>query len=786
MDKTDRLLRTACTALCAALMAGCAAYLTLRAPGFYLSALPVYAAALYAAVLVQLAQRGAAWGIGAAAGIGIPCAFLLAARSSEMMQALHAAAQSEAAGGLSAYGGAALNMALLLALMLGALFALLLRMRSGAPFTLLVMLAVVICALAINEDISIWAALPALAAGVAAFALHGDVRREGLRPTLMLPAVALTLLALLLTPSTRTTWQPLEELAERIRAITQDYMHFTEERLAFSINEKGYDHAGMIDDDVVAMLGGPAEPDEERVMRVESDTTLLLRGTIKRSYTGYSWVDDQTKARYLYYDFIHSGVRDDVFDADSTDGLDGFSLHNVRVEMLENGTSTLFVSGQMDQFEMDLENAVYYNSAGELFLTREVEPGDSYAFTVRLPDSDEALVAACLQRADAQDAGYGAALADYTALPEGIDSRVYALAVELTQNETSAAGKALAIQEYLAQNYRYTLNGSYPRQGEDFVSWFLLESKEGYCSYYASAMAVLCRIAGLPARYVEGYYVRANAEGETFVSGQNAHAWVEVYLNGLGWIAFDPTARSVENGGGDGSSQQDNGMDDSHVADEFAQDDPYEGDTEPEPTPTPSPAPDEGAQVPSDAPTPTPDPDGDENDADAPNLPPDAENDAREKPDSDERKKNHAWLWILLILVVLALIALAVLWLRRRLLASDPLKMCASVRSGNQAAMILYRSILTLLLQIGLNPANGETPHAFASRASAAIANPAYERFVCGVVNSRYSGKNIGRETIEDGREAYVVFLNGMRRSEKMRFHLRRALHGLGNFENIP
>ena len=100
--------------------------------------------------------------------------------------------------------------------------------------------------------------------------------------------------------------------------------------------------------------------------------------------------------------------------------------------------------------------------------------------------------------------------------------------------------------------------------------------------------------------------------------------------------------------------------------------------------------------------------------------------------------------------------------------------------------MILYRGILTLLLQIGLAPANGETPQAFASRAAASISNPAYERFVSAVACSRYSGRNVGRDALDDGREAYQVFLNGMRRSERLRYTLRRVLHGLGSFESIP
>lgn len=782
MDRSNRLLHGLCAVLTAALMAGCAACLAVRAFGLPVFGAYGYLAALYAAALVRLGRRGAIWGVGATALLAIPCAFLLAARANEIFAALRTAAQGAAGENLAAYASAANAAALLAGILLGALFALLLDVPSGSSFALAVLLAAVICGLALNEDISLWAALPGFVGGVIAFALPKDVRRDGVRPLLLIPALLLSLLALSFSPAARTTWEPLENLAERVRSITRDYMRFTEERLAFSINEKGYDHAGMIGEDVVAMLGGPADPSEDAVMRVETDVDLLLRGTVKRSYTGYSWVDDQTKARYLYYDFLHRNVRNQVFDAQNTEEAEGFCEHSARVEMLENGTSTLFVPNQLASFEMSLEDAVYYNSAGEIFLTREVEPGDSYAFVARMPDSDAALIAACADSAQAQDGQYAAIQADYTVLPDGIDSRVYALALELTQNVSNAAEKALSIENYLAENYNYTLNGGYPAQGEDFVSWFLLEGKEGYCSYFASSMAVLCRIAGLPARYVEGYSVPASSGGATIVTGENAHAWVEVYFNGLGWIAFDPTARSMEHGGGESASEN-GGMDDSGVVDEFSGEDDASAENPAAPEATPTPQPDGSAGDPSDAPTPTPQPDADSPQA---NEPPAGQHAPKNTDSPNSKKKNHIWLWLLLILLLLALCALGALWLRRRLNASDPLKLCASMRSADLAAMVLYRGILTLLVQIGIAPLNGETPQAFAQRASGSIANPAYERFVEAVTRSRYSGRKLEADALEDGRKAYLVFLNGLRRSERLRFHVHRAFHGLGSFENIP
>ena len=80
-----------------------------------------------------------------------------------------------------------------------------------------------------------------------------------------------------------------------------------------------------------------------------------------------------------------------------------------------------------------------------------------------------------------------------------------------------------------------------PPDSQDFVTYFLYVGKEGYCTYYASAMTVMCRMAGLPARYVEGFEAQPAADGFAYVTGKDAHAWTEVYFKGFGWVPFDPT-----------------------------------------------------------------------------------------------------------------------------------------------------------------------------------------------------------------------------------------------------
>lgn len=139
----------------------------------------------------------------------------------------------------------------------------------------------------------------------------------------------------------------------------------------------------------------------------------------------------------------------------------------------------------------------------------------------------------------------------YLQLPGEIPQEVISLAQELTQDCETDYDKALALEDYLARNYEYTLNPREPYDVEqDFVYNFLFDVKEGYCSYYATAMTVMMRALGIPAREVEGYIVDTrkitrDENGKPLaivVLDSNAHAWTEVYLRGIGWIPFEPTA----------------------------------------------------------------------------------------------------------------------------------------------------------------------------------------------------------------------------------------------------
>jgi transglutaminase-like putative cysteine protease len=131
----------------------------------------------------------------------------------------------------------------------------------------------------------------------------------------------------------------------------------------------------------------------------------------------------------------------------------------------------------------------------------------------------------------------------YLALPDQVPARVLALARDLTATEPTPYDRALAIESYL-RTFPYNLDLPSPKLERDVVDYFLFDLRQGYCDYYATSMVVLARAAGLPARLAIGYHTGTYDEVKRryVVTEADAHAWVEIYFPGYGWIEFEPTA----------------------------------------------------------------------------------------------------------------------------------------------------------------------------------------------------------------------------------------------------
>ena len=292
------------------------------------------------------------------------------------------------------------------------------------------------------------------------------------------------------------------------------------------------------------LLGSGPELSERVVMRISVDGLTPLPSQILATHPelappNYYWLST-TYDRYTGrgWGTTLSGLQ--KFPAGQSignklDSPQGAPYENIRqnVQMTSGKGGVLYASGELLSVSKDFQ--VAWRGSGDLFGAQSNSA--SYSVDSRLPAAKPE------QLRQAGQAYPEWIQKTYIALPESVPRRVWDLALDLTATKKTAYDKALAIESYL-RTFPYTLDLGPPPADRDLVDYFLFDLQRGYCDYYASAMVVLARAAGLPARvaigYASGTYLPEQAIYN--VTEADAHAWAEVYFPGYGWIEFEPTA----------------------------------------------------------------------------------------------------------------------------------------------------------------------------------------------------------------------------------------------------
>jgi transglutaminase-like putative cysteine protease len=183
----------------------------------------------------------------------------------------------------------------------------------------------------------------------------------------------------------------------------------------------------------------------------------------------------------------------------------------------------------------DLGNVTWDPYRGEAFVDGGVDPGMEYTVRSRVvvptPEQLDQVI-------DLSEAQYGL----WTGLPDDLDPRFGQIAQEWTADAATDYDKVLAIQQHFhGHGFRYSVDVDVADDADTLLT-FLTQTKTGFCQHYATAMAVLVRELGIPARVALGYQAGTlQDDGAYLVQSTDAHAWVEVYFEGYGWLQFEPT-----------------------------------------------------------------------------------------------------------------------------------------------------------------------------------------------------------------------------------------------------
>lgn len=284
---------------------------------------------------------------------------------------------------------------------------------------------------------------------------------------------------------------------------------------------------------------GSVKQDPQIVMRVElpdqptvEKDRLYLRGLAYDQYTGRSWSQSETRRRSL--SFVAEGR---TFLARPTGGRPPGSLsapvhQDILLETLD--TSVLFAAPFAEHVSGEFLT-VQADAMGGLYLPSPPSSRIRYSVTSQVPQlAQDERTALTLAYPDS-------IRSHYLQVPVG-SQQVAELAQRVTQQATTPFGQTLAIQQHLLENYRYSLEGDTAMLSHPLEE-FLFRRKTGYCEHYATAMVVMLRTIGIPARLVTGFLATEwNEYGGYFtVRQRDAHAWVEVYFPNSGWIIMDPT-----------------------------------------------------------------------------------------------------------------------------------------------------------------------------------------------------------------------------------------------------
>lgn len=626
--------------------------------------------------------------------------------------------------------------ALLLAVLCGVTgFLLTLRSAGAYPAAALVMAVLMLLWMGDRAALLMWL-LPAV---LVVMALLATSVHEGLRLRRVLPMMTvITLIACAAIPTGGVTVQPLKDAADRIRQRIYDYLFFTESRDVFSLALEGYYPQGR------SQLGGKPNPSEQEVMEVQTPRRTYLRGVIKNEYTGRAWVDTIGGRRYLWASLRWRDNRSTVFDMTMPGGA---AAENsllqptlIAVRMLRDSTSTMFVPQRIRELSPGGDLVPYFNNSSEVFATRNLQAGDTWTVLTPLARAGDAgmgpLLQACALTADDR---YADIVDLYTALPSHLQRELYDLALQVTQHAETPYDKALALQTYLSLNYRYTLDVAPQPTELDFVTNFLLRTKEGYCTYFASALTVLCRMIGLPARYVEGYVAVPDASGRAIVTGMDGHAWTEVYFAGFGWLTFDATPWSS----GPATQQSD-----APPEDTGAENQPTPS-PEPQPTPTPEP------EMPDDAPPES---------APTPEL-------TTEQNFASVGDKLPPW-WM----IASALLFLLLLALLGRMLWTQPGAKASRAKNDDARWMVWMQAVHDALYVLGLKRAGHESIMAYMRRLDATTQLPVrLSALGEDAAVAFYSRSGPDAAAVAEARRVYAAIIKRFSPWKKLRLTLRRT-----------
>ncbi len=305
-------------------------------------------------------------------------------------------------------------------------------------------------------------------------------------------------------------------------------------------NQRGLSTSTGFSDRVKLGGIGNIQQNDEIVMRVRSDSDTdkmgeqYFRGVSLDTFDNKSW----SKSRNAREPFVKA--EREIVQVDNASGREKLVSQTIFLEPLD--TPVLFAIPRAVAFRGNFP-MLYRDPYGSISSVAVTERSSYTVFSDRSQPP--------IERLREDDVAYGDGIRNYLQLPPDDDKRIFDLAYQISSPERNRYDKAKAVETYLQNNFGYTLEQK--ASGEEPLSDFLFNVREGHCEYFASAMAIMLRTQGIATRIVNGFHGGDynDAVDMTVIRQRHAHSWVEVYFPKENtWVTFDPTPFSNDSGSG--------------------------------------------------------------------------------------------------------------------------------------------------------------------------------------------------------------------------------------------
>ena len=399
---------------------------------------------------------------------------------------------------------------------------------------------------------------------------HWEKRLNGSRKAQMLwlaPffGVYLLLMAVMPAPNHPYDWKWAKQLYSQVR---ESFLELSQNILRGGSEDYDTSLSGFSDD---GYLGGRIDEDARQMMEIQSQNKLLtnmyLIGKVFDRFDGRQWTQENlNEENDRILDTLETLYMCRILGGNNL--FDYMRRTTVKIRYEYFNTGYVFAPLKTRRIEGIGADLSYSSKSGDLVLEEHKGYGTEYEVEYYQLNMGEErfdqLLTAPKEQSEAlwkvmgeeyeRETGQEITLEmleehrkavyeNYLEAPT-LSQEVWDYLFEITKGAENDLEKLQAIERML-QSYTYTTNpGALPDKvtgAGEFLDYFLLESRQGYCTYFATAFVLLARAEGIPARYVQGFCVPMAGKTETVVLSSMAHSWPEVYMDSVGWIPFEPT-----------------------------------------------------------------------------------------------------------------------------------------------------------------------------------------------------------------------------------------------------